>query len=249
MDESESLTGGNSNQVKRQGNTVIRQQGAWSPFVHQLLQFLKAKGFTESPQLLDTTATTETLTYIEGDVGNDPLQPDMLTDTIVIEAAQLLRKFHDITQDFVIPTDAQFFLPLKPNEIHDVICHNDFAPYNCVFKDGHIIGIIDFDTASPATRIWDIAYAVYRFIPLMTDAHCLEMGWQTPPDRLVRLRLFCDAYGLENRTTLIETVIQRIEALLDYMCKNASNEAHIPFYLEDIAYIQANQRQFEDALG
>jgi len=248
MEDSEILTGGNSNQVKRQGNTVIRQGGAWSPFVHQLLQFLTAQGFTESPRLLDSTPTTETLTYIEGDVGNDPLKPDMLSDTIVVEAAQLLRKFHDITQDFVVPKDAQFFLPQKPNQAHEVICHNDFAPYNCVFKDGHIIGIIDFDTASPNSRIWDIAYAVYRFVPLMTDAHCLEMGWQSPPDRLARLRLFCDAYGLDNREPLIETVIQRIEALLQYMRENTFNEDHMPFYLEDIAYIRAYQQQFKDAL-
>ena len=248
MENSEILRGGNSNQVKREGNRVIRQQGIWSPFVHQLLQFLTAKGFTESPRLLDTTATTETLSFIEGDVGNDPLKPPMLSDMIVVEAGQLLRKFHDLTQDFVVPSDAQFFLPLKPNEPHEVICHNDFAPYNCVFKEGHIIGIIDFDTASPGSRIWDIAYAVYRFVPLMTDVHCLEMGWQSPPDRPARLKLFCDAYGLEDRSTLMETVIQRIEALLNYMREKASNEDHIPFYLEDIAYIQAHQQKFEDAL-
>jgi len=248
MDESEILAGGNSNQVKRQGHTVIRQQGAWSPFVHQLLKFLADNGFTEAPQLLDTTPTTETLTYIEGEVGNDPLQPSMLSDTIVVEAAQLLRKFHDLTQNFTVPADAKFFLPIDTQVEHEVVCHNDFAPYNCVYKEGHIIGIIDFDTASPGSRGWDIAYAVYRFVPLMTDAHCIEMGWQTPPERPARLKLFCDAYGLENREALIETVIQRIESLLNFMRENKFNEDHIPFYLEDIAYIQANQGQFEDAL-
>lgn len=248
MKDSEILTGGNSNQVKRQGKTVIRQQGAWSPFVHQLLQFLTANEFTESPQLLETTATTETLTYIEGDVGNDPLKPSMLSDTIVSEAGQLLRKFHDVTQHFIVPDDAVFFLPSDEHTDHEVICHNDFAPYNCVYKEGHIIGIIDFDTASPGSRIWDIAYAVYRFVPLMTDAHCIDMGWQSPPDRPTRLKLFCDAYGLDNREALIKTVIQRIEALLNFMRENDFNEDHIPFYLEDIAYIRANQHRFENTV-
>lgn len=248
MEDSEILTEGNSNQVKRQGNTVIRQQGAWSPFVHQLLQFLTANGFTESPRLLDITPTTETLTFIEGDVGNDPLKSSMQSDTIVSEAAQLLRKFHDLTQTFVVPADANFFLPIEPSGDHEVICHNDFAPYNCVFKDGHIIGMIDFDTAAPGSRLWDIAYAVYRFVPLMTDTHCIAMGWQSPPDRIARLKLFCDAYGLENRTRLIDSVIQRLEALIHFMRESSSNVEHIPFYLEDITYIQTNHQVFEDAL-
>jgi hypothetical protein len=248
MDDSEVLKGGNSNQVKRQGQTVIRQQGAWSPFVHQLLEFLTAHDFTESPRLLDTTPTTETLTFIEGDVGNDPLKQSMLSDEVIREAAQLLRKFHDLTQDFVVPKDAVFFLPIDTSVEHEVICHNDFAPYNCVYKDGHIIGIIDFDTASPSSRLWDIAYAVYRFIPLMTDSHCIDMGWHAPPDRFARLKLFCDVYALEDRALLIDTVIQRIESLVQFMRNTSSNLDHIPFYDDDLAYIRANQRAFENVL-
>lgn len=243
--ESENLTGGNSNQVKRENNTVVRECGKWSPFVHQLLQYLTANGFTASPQFIETDGKTERLTFIEGDVGNDPLQPSMLSDEVLIEAAQLLRQFHDITQDFVVPLDAKFFLPIDRNTQHEVICHNDFAPYNCVYQDGHIIGIIDFDTAAPGHRIWDIAYAVYRFVPLMTDTHCLELGWQSPPDRVSRLRKFCDAYGLDKRESLINTVIQRIEALVNYMQDTSSNLDHIPAYLADIDYIRKNQKQFE----
>lgn len=243
--ESENLTGGNSNQVRREQNTVVRQCGAWSPFVLHLLQYLTANGFTASPQFIETDGQTERLTFIEGDVGNDPLQPSMLSDEVLIEAAQLLRQFHDITQDFVVPPDAKFFLPTDHSAPYEVICHNDFAPYNCVYQDGHIIGIIDFDTAAPGNRIWDIAYAVYRFAPLMTDTHCLELGWQSPPNRASRLRKFCDAYGLDKREPLIDTVIQRIQALVNYMQDTSSNLDHIPAYLTDIDYIRENQKQFE----
>lgn len=248
MDDFERLTGGNSNPVRRDGNTVIRQQGAWSPFVHQLLQFLTVNGFEESPILLETTPTTETLTFIEGDVGNDPPKLSMQSDRVVIDAAHLLRKFHDLTQAFVVPKDAQFLLPVEPSSQHEVICHNDFAPYNCVFNDSQIIGIIDFDTAAPGSRVWDMAYAVYRFVPLMTDAHCIDMGWQSPSDRIARLKLFCDAYDLDDRTTLIDTIIRRLDALVQFMRESSTNGEHIPFYLEDIAYIQANQHIFEEAI-
>jgi hypothetical protein len=250
MDESEILTGGNSNQVMRQGQTVLRQTGAWSPFVHQLLRYLTTSGFNQSPVLLEVSDGQERLTFFEGDVGNYPLKPYMQTDAILIEAAQLLRRFHDLTQQFVIPDNSEFFLPVDSAASYEVICHNDFAPYNCVFKDGHIAGIIDFDTVGPGTRIWDIAYAVYRFVPLTNDAHTLDCGWQPTPDRLHRLKLFCDSYGLdnENREILAATVIQRLEALVSYMTRTSSNLEHIPLYQADMDYLRENQNLFTSAI-
>lgn len=248
MSDHENLTGGNSNQVKQVGQTVIRQTGKWSPFVHQLLRFLAEKGFEESPVLLETTSSTETLTFIEGEVGNDPLKPSMLTENSVMSAGKLLRRFHDLTQDFVVPADAQFFLPLIPDIPHEVICHNDFAPYNCVYRDGEIIGIIDFDTASPGSRLWDMAYAVYRFVPLMTDQHCIEHGWQSPPDRANRLKLFVDAYGLADRSSLIDMVIRRIQTLVQFMRENDFNLSHIPTYEQDLAYIHVNRQLFDEVI-
>jgi hypothetical protein len=243
MDESEVLTGGNSNQVFRQGQTVVRKTGVWSPFVHALLRYLTAAGFNQSPVLLDSSDTHERLTFFEGDVGNYPLKPYMKTDAILVEAAQLLRRFHDLTSQFVVPPEAQFFLPVDPTAVHDVICHNDFAPYNCVFDGEHLIGIIDFDTAGPGTRVWDIAYAVYRFVPLTNDAHTRDCGWEPIPDRGRRLKLFCDAYGLDGarRKVLMPTVIQRLQAMVDYMTRTASNPEHIPLYMADMDYLHENQ--------
>jgi thiamine kinase-like enzyme len=129
-----------------------------------------------------------------------------------------------------------------------VICHNDFAPYNCVFNDHRLVGLIDFDTAAPGTRLWDIAYAVYRFAPLVTDSHCAAMGWPTAPDRIARLKLFCESYGLEDRSALIETVVQRLEALMHYMVVHASNPDHLPTYQDDLAYIRTHQAIWSQAI-
>ena len=47
-----------------------------------------------------------------------------------------------------------------------MICHNDYAPYNLVFRDGRLVGVIDFETAAPGPRAWDLAYLAYRLVPL-----------------------------------------------------------------------------------
>lgn len=244
----EILLGGNSNKVIRDGNTVIRQTGAWSPFVHQLLLHLSKSGFRESPVLIESGDGWERLSYIEGVVGNDPLHPFMRTDEVVCEAAKLLRRFHDVTNKFGFVPDFSFGAQAEDNVRCEVICHNDFAPYNCVFNNNHLVGMIDFDNAAPGTRLWDIAYAVYRFVPLSNDEHSKQLGWQPVPDRVARLKLFCDSYELENRSELIETVQQRLTYLIAYMRKTRSNLNHIPLYVNDLKFIAENLHLFSTAL-
>ncbi|MBI1278842.1 MAG: phosphotransferase [Anaerolineaceae bacterium] len=241
MPEQEVLKGGNSNQVIREANTVVRNTGAWSPFVHALLKHLQESGLKEAPVLIETSADKERLTFIEGEVGNYPLKPYMQSDNILVEAARLLRRFHDLTVDLVKES---------ANTSAEVICHNDFAPYNCVFQSGHLVGIIDFDTAAPGSRVWDMAYAVYRFVPLTNDLHSQDCGWNPIPDRMARLRLFCDTYGVtpEDRRKLIDTVQERLRSLVNYMERNGSNMEHIPLYMNDLKYIAGHQTRFMEAI-
>ncbi|MFD2351725.1 phosphotransferase [Nonomuraea ferruginea] len=75
----------------------------------------------------------------------------------------LLRAYHDATTGFTPPGDAAWYFP--PRQPAEVVCHADIAPYNCVFRDGAPVAFIDFDTAHPGPRLWDVAYAAYRFVP------------------------------------------------------------------------------------
>lgn len=251
-DRPDALEGGNSTRVIRDGGTVIRGCGPWSPFVHHLLRHLTKHGFTASPVLLETDGRTERLTFLAGEVGNDPLKPYMQSSDVLVEAARLLRRLHDITQDVVVPDGAVFQLPAPPGHPWEVVCHNDFAPYNCVFDDGHLVGIIDFDTAGPGTRLWDIAYAAYRFVPLSHDTHARALGWDPLPGRADRLRLFCDAYGLDDhaaRAALIDTVIERLECLVDYIRGAATTPDHIPIYLRDVAFLREHREHLARAIA
>ncbi|MGW0826956.1 hypothetical protein [Streptomyces sp. NPDC002845] len=56
-------------------------------------------------------------------------------------------------------------------------------------------GIIDWDTAAPSNRIWDLAYAAYQFVPFHPPDGLEPFGRPEEPDRRKRLKLFTDAYG------------------------------------------------------
>ena len=77
----------------------------------------------------------------------------------------------------------------------EVICHGDFASYNCTFKDAKVVVVFDFDCAFPAPQLWDLSYATYRFAPLLNfgefDDDFGEFG--DVKNRLRRMYLFVEA--------------------------------------------------------
>jgi hypothetical protein len=137
----------------------------------------------------------EILSFIPGTVGHGPL-PELYTDAVLVAAARLLCHIHDATQD--VAQAWQSGWQASTREPVEVICHGDFAPYNCVFDQGRQVGVIDFDHAHPGSRAWDLAYAIYCFPPLMD--HSNPDGYGTIADQCRRARLFCDEYGLQERS-------------------------------------------------
>ena len=138
----------------------------------------------------------------------------------------------------------------------EVICHGDFAPYNCVFEHGELVGVIDFDHAHPGSRAWDLAYALYRFVPIMDATN--PDGFGTIQEQCRRARLFCDAYGLTERSRLVETLRLRIESMADFLRQGAAKDdprmlanieaGHLAIYLTDSAYVEQHAGELEAAL-
>ena len=132
--EEEMLTGGNSTTVVRVDDTVRRTVGPWTTAVHQLLVRLRAEGVTEVPESRGVDEDgREVLSYIVGVVPGYPLSEWVWADTVLVAAAQLMRRIHDASTALV-GEDLVWQLPT--HHPAEVICHNDFAPYNLVFRNG-----------------------------------------------------------------------------------------------------------------
>jgi len=183
------LSGGNMNAVRRVGDTVTRVAGPWTPTIHGYLQHLADAGIDGIPRPLGVECDREILSFVEGDVPEYPLPEWVWTDAALVEAATILRRLHDASAGFD-ETDAIW--QESGHEPIEVICHNDFAPHNLAFRDGHVVGVIDFDLASPGSRLWDLSLLATRIIPLTTEQHAGAAG---EDDWDHRIRLLLDSYG------------------------------------------------------
>jgi len=255
----EYLDGGRSNKIARAGNQVHRPAGAWTPHIHKLLNHVRENGFFGAPEPIGFDAEgNEIISFIAGEVSNYPLSAAASSAPALISAAKLLREYHDASTSFLskLKGNEPWLLPArKPIE---VLCHGDYAPYNVVLEGDRAIAIIDFDTAHPASRAWDIAYALYRWSPLTSPQNA--DGFGSEAEKITRCRLFCDAYDLSpaRRAGIISLVVERLQYLIEFMQAEATagNEAfqsniadgHHLIYLADIEYLKTNGERIQAAL-
>src|SRR3954467_6082693 len=179
--------------VVRMGAGVRRRVGPWPPPIHALLRHVRAAGFTLAPEPLGLDGNgREILSLLPGRVATYPLPAFVLSTTMLATVARTLRAYHDATAGFTGPSEPVWQWPAT--EPAEVVCHNDFAPYNLVFERGELTGVIDFDLASPGPRVRDMGYAAYRFVPL-TDPGNPDVAYPGEQAQAGRLAAFCRAYG------------------------------------------------------
>jgi hypothetical protein len=196
--EEEVLRGGFVNTVVRVGDTVRRIPGNCTPTIHRLLAHVRERGVTWVPAPLGyDDLGREILSFIPGAVPHE--MPEWVWSEVVLtDVARSLREWHDATIGFDV---AGSTWGLDARDPPEVICHNDFAPYNCVFRDGRLVGAIDFDVCAPGPRLWDIAYTAYRFVPLMPSLNASDLpdaGERSPfglSEMRARLDTFLNAYS------------------------------------------------------
>jgi hypothetical protein len=249
----ENLDGGREGKIKKIGEKVIRPVNEWSSDVHRFLEFLISKGFDLVPKPYGFTEDNEEiLSYVPGTAVNFPLPKIFMNDEMIIGAAKLLKKYHDIGKDYIneLRGDEKWMLPeVKPFE---VMCHGDFAPYNVTLIDGKPKGIIDFDTLHPGPALWDIAYAVYRWVPFTSPEN--PDHYDELDEQIRKMKVFSDSYGLvaEQREELPAMMIKRLTALVEFMTAEADDgnedfaknleDGHVTIYKNDINYIINNEK-------
>jgi aminoglycoside phosphotransferase (APT) family kinase protein len=249
----EFLSGG-LHTVVRVGSNVIRPAGVHSPAVHALLDHLERVGFDGAPRFItaDVGNGTETVSFLDGETTDYPVADTFRTDLAMVSAAKLMRRLHDASAGFR-SDGRQWFLPAR--EPIEVMCHGDFAPYNCVASNGEIVGVFDFDTAHPGPRLWDVGYLAYRWVPLVSPMNA--DGFGTLADQVRRLPLLCEAYGTSDTREVLEQAHARLLAMVDSMRMFAAAgdqafQAHIDegadeLYLRDARYIADNVDQLLSA--
>jgi hypothetical protein len=242
-----------SSGVVRVGDTVRRPAGPWTPAVHALLAHLHEAGFRGAPRPLGIDERgREVLTFIPG----PPAWPDQFHqldgDGQLRRAARLIRDFHDAVTGFAPPPDARW-QALIPADGDEIIAHHDLAPWNLIVGDGQW-AFIDWDTAGPGTRLWDLAYAMHGFAPLSADP-----AYQRD-DAGRRLRLIADAYGLteRQRADIIPLLGSRAQAMHTFLAEQAAHgtqpwarlwqEGHGDVWQADAGYITRREGQWHQAL-
>ncbi|WP_295562087.1 phosphotransferase [uncultured Sphingomonas sp.] len=171
------LSGGRSTSgVIRIGDTVRRPIMREPAFGHACLLHLESIGFRHAPRFQGIDdAGREVLSFIPGIVPSDL---GTYSDDQLAAAANLLRRFHNATAD----------MPAIQAGGFEVACHNDWAPTNTVFVDDMPAAMIDFDTAQPGERLWDLGYSAFTWLDLGNDDHA-------PDEQVRRLGVFAAAYG------------------------------------------------------
>jgi hypothetical protein len=190
----ERLTGGFINEVVRVGDTVRRAGPQVSDFAPRLLRFLDERGWTGAPRYLGIDDEgRQILGFIEGIVPTADVVPDAFkTDEALAEVARMVRGFHDLTAGSDLADEKE------------CICHNDLSPKNTVYRSpaGIMLPVafIDWDIAEPGSRIHDIAMVCWKY---------LDLGPSVPHvgECSRRMRLICDAYGVHDRSGLMDTII------------------------------------------
>jgi hypothetical protein len=251
------LAGGNLTKVVRVGDTVRREAGPWTPSIHRLLRHLRDRGFILAPQALGIDELgREILTFIPGETLTEGPWPRWVwSDELLEEAVTVLADYHQKVADFR-PTHVESRLATQPLTSEQIVCHNDFAPYNCVFREGHFAGLIDWDVVGAGPPTWDLAFFAWHWVPLYAPSS--DFAWRSMDVCRRRLRQIVDSYGLIDRSVFVKRIVARIEASRDGIITRASEgdevfirlkgEGHTEEMQRTIDFVRENEKFLNDAL-
>jgi Ser/Thr protein kinase RdoA (MazF antagonist) len=244
----------------RRGGSVLRPLGPWSESVHEYLRHLQASGFDGAPRILGVRDGREELTYLDGDVANDPRWqpgrghrlPDYArSDDALVAVGRMVRRLHDASRGFV-PRHTEYRFHPHPPRAGEIVCHGDLGPWNTVYLDGVPVAFIDWDAAGPREPLVDLAAAAQAFVPLAPEERLRQAGFDPAPNLGARLRLFLDAYGLDEPRAILPALrhatLSTTEAIRCAPLDAAGAARSLEFIASELRWLHAVLPTLERAL-
>ncbi len=215
--------------IVRVGNTVRRLPKGNVAFVHDLLVFLEDQGFPFAPRFLGMDEQgREILSYLEGEIWPD--SGSGLSDDLLEQAARAIRRYHDATAGSSLAQGSE------------IVAHHELGPHNTIFQDGHLVGFIDWDDATPGARLRDLANAIYNYVDISHWSN------QEANEQTRRIRLMCAAYGWNDPIALVND----FEADLQQALRNheqAGRTGAIKIFQEEVNWMRQRAQELRLALG
>jgi hypothetical protein len=204
------LTGGAVSGPVKVGNTVRRNAGPWTPAVQALLKYLRDHGFDKAPEPLGLDEHgREMLGYMEGISAQRPWPHILKVDDGLLQLARLVREYHDVVSGFVPPADAEWRIGKVEHRPGQIIRHGDLGPWNTLWEDNKLTGLLDWDFAEPGERITDVAQMAWYFVPLRGEKGWKQAGFKHRPDFRARIAVIVRGYG----DFTVEEVLTEVDRL------------------------------------
>lgn len=120
-----------------------------------------------------------------------------------VRVGETVREFHDLTVGSPLLSGADGREGADTIDCAEVVCHNDLSPKNTVYRrvGGHHepVAFIDWDIAAPGRRIHEVAHMCWQYVGLGPDVADTAAAAR-------RVRPMADAYGLADRSELVDTI-------------------------------------------
>lgn len=203
------------------GGTVRRVGRSWSSDVLELLRHVEGRGGAPRALGFDDRGR-EVLSYVDGAAGVDlpeggPVPEDhwVWRDDVLVRLGALVRGYHDAAATF--PWNGRKWqVPVR--EPVETVCHNDLKPGNVIFRDGLPVALIDWESAGPGPRAWDLGYAAWYWVPFWSEERSRAAGLPTGiADKARRYRLLLAGYGVEPDVGDLRTGIERMRQYLEHL--------------------------------
>lgn len=246
MDLEQPLTGGNvSDGVVRIGGTVRKPWRSATASVHAFLTHLGNHG-VDVPRVLGRDSRgRQILEFIPGPT----VEARRLTSDELHRVGALVRRIHDVAAQHR-PAEGAPWENVIPAREHELICHNDLAPWNLVIGERFVF--IDWDGAGPSSRLWDLAYSAQAFTA--------NDPAEDPEAAAARLAAFVDGYGADCtlRSALPEAMGDRTAAMHRLLCESHASgrepwgsmylTGHGAHWSAVTSYVRAHEKHWREAL-